>query len=130
MHITKNEQTKNTSEHIQSLNIVYQDKRNSVNPWLEYTRALLVAFSVDWGTTFTVYGDIVRVFFLFESRRGNGTKFFTSLKHNPVGKRVKTICLNLNNKVNPLVNCRNAHISCSNLHHCSKCTMNNSTKVI
>lgn len=29
-------------------------------------------------------GDIVRVFFLFESRRGNGTKLFTSLKHNPV----------------------------------------------
>lgn len=28
-------------------------------------------------------GDIVRVFFLFESRRGNGTKLFTSLKHNP-----------------------------------------------
>lgn len=28
-------------------------------------------------------GDIVRVFFLFESRRGNGTKLFTSPKHNP-----------------------------------------------
>lgn len=27
-------------------------------------------------------GDIVRVFFLLESLRGNGTKLFTSLKHN------------------------------------------------
>lgn len=42
-------------------------------------------------------GDIVRVFFLFESRRGNGTKFFTSLKHNPAGtmKKVIDYCFNV-----------------------------------
>lgn len=38
-------------------------------------------------------GDIVRVFFLFESRRGNGTKLFTSPKHNPAGTMRKFIVL-------------------------------------
>lgn len=53
------------------------------------------------------HGDMVRVFFLLESRRGNGTKLFTSLKHNPVGKQGDTLyflhvqrVLNFNNNLN------------------------------
>lgn len=42
-------------------------------------------------------GDIVRVFFLFESRRGNGTKLFTSLKHNPAGTMRKAIIHSMSN---------------------------------
>lgn len=41
--------------------------------------------------------DIVRVFFLLESRRGKGTKLFTSLKHNPVGGKKKKLQSKCNN---------------------------------
>lgn len=38
---------------------------------------------------------IVRMFFLLESLRGNGTKLFTSLKHNPAEPE-KSVPVNVN----------------------------------
>lgn len=80
-----------------------------MNPWLEYTRApVAVRVRASVVTRHSSgHGDIVRVFFLLESRRGNGTKLFTSLKHNPVGIRRDTFYFlhvqrahNFNNNLN------------------------------
>lgn len=63
---------------------------NGVNSWLNCTRAPLAVCCAVWGIWVRHsqgHAVIVRMFFLLESRRGNGTKLFTSLKHKPVGPR-------------------------------------------
>lgn len=74
----------------QYLNISRLKEKEWIHGWNIQGHHWLYAVQVGASVRHSLgHGDIVRVFFLLESRRGNGTKLFTSLKHNPVSKRQK-----------------------------------------